>query len=158
MDAYVKAFIKTHVRIDSGGRVFVKDKEIEVHVIGGIKKVVLPVSKILYTFEDIKRAGGECQVITLSSLARAGADGRWKDNIEQRKRDGIPSNVYIANARSINKALADSKIPPQIKWLGRMRDMMTEVYDTIDEVILAMDEGRWKTEFSKGRNAKRKTS
>jgi hypothetical protein len=158
MDAYVKAFIKTHVRIDSGGRAFIKDKQIEVHIIGGVKKIVLPISKILYTFEDIKRAGGECQVVTLASLARAGGEGRWKEVIQERKEQGIPSNVYIANARTINLAIANNKTPPPIKWIGRIRDKMTEVYDTIDQVIDAMDNNRWKTEFSKGRNAKRKTS
>lgn len=155
MDSYVKAWVKTHLHIDSGNRAFADGKELEVVMSGGERKVVLPMSKVLYTFDDLKRAGCKCDVITLKSLAMAGAEGRWKENIEHRKEVGVPSNVYIANARSIELAIAAGKEPPSVKWVGRKRDRITEVRDTIDEVIDDMDNDRWRTSFSRGRYAKK---
>lgn len=155
MDSYVKAYVKTHVNIDAGGRVFCKGEQLEVHVIGGVKKVVLPISKLTYTFDDLKAAGAKCDVITLFSLAKAGAEGRWKDNIQERRENNIPQNVYIANARTIQRAIDKGESPPPLKWVGRKSDKITEVYDTVDEVVAAMAENRWRTEFSRGRYAKK---
>lgn len=157
MDSYTAAYIKTHLHIDSGGRVFCKGEQLEVHVLSGVKKVVLPIGKLTYTFDDLKRAGAKCDVVTLQTLAKAGADGRWRDEIQERRDNNIPQNVYVANARSIEYAISKGNTPPPVKWLGRKQGKMTEVYDTIDEVITAMTEGRWRTEFSRGRHAKRKT-
>lgn len=156
MDPYARAFIKLYVRVDAGGRAFCKDEQLEVHNSGGIKKVVLPISKILYSFDDLKRCGATVEVQTLQTLALAGAEGRWRDAIEERKSRGIPSNVYVANARTINKALAEGKSPPQTRWIGRRWDKMTEVYDTIDEVVDAMSKGQWRTEFARGGKKQRK--
>ena len=156
MDPYIRAFIKLHVRVDAGGRAFCKGEQLEVHVSGGIKKVVLPISKILFSFDDLKRCGANVEAQTLRTLALAGAEGRWKDAIEERKARGIPSNVYIANARTINKALAEGKAPPPTKWIGRRWDKMTEVYDSIDEVVDAMSKGQWRTEFTRGSKRRRK--
>ena len=157
MDKYTEAYIKTNVHIDAGGRVFCKGEQLEVHVLSNVKKVVLPISKLTYTFDDLKRAGAKCDVVTLMSLAKAGAEGRWREEIQERRDNNIPQNVYIANARSIEYAIAKGKAPPPVKWLGRKQGKMTEVYDTVDEVIAAMTEGNWRTEFSRGRHAKRKT-
>lgn len=155
LDSYVAAFIKVHVHIDAGQRVWCKNQQLEVHVIGGEKKVELPVSKILYTFDDLKRAGARVDVVTLKTLAQQGAEGRWAEQIAERRECGLPSNVYVANARSINYAIAHDKTPPDVKYVGRMRDKITEVYDTVDEVVNAMNENKWRTEFSRGRYAKR---
>lgn len=156
MDPYVEAFVRVHVHIDSGQRVWCKGEELGVvRGKGDIKKVLLPVSKILYTFDQLKRAGAKCDVVTLSSLARAGAEGRWRNEIDDRKRDGIPSNVYVANARSVELALAAGKTPPPVRWVGRQSNRITEVYDTIDEVVAAMGEERWRTDFKRGRYAKK---
>lgn len=157
MDSYTAAYIKTYVKIDAGNRVYCKGEQLEVHVLNGIKKVVLPISKITWTFDELKRAGATCDVVTLKSLALAGAEGRWKQNIQERRENGIPSNVYIANARSIEYAIEKGKEPPDVTWVGRKQGKMTEVYPTIDEVVDAMAAGNWRTEFSRGRHAKRKT-
>lgn len=154
-DPYIRAYIRTHVHIDSGQRVWCKGEELPTHLIGGERKVVLPIGKITYTFDQLKRLGAKCDVITLKSLARTGAEARWRDNIEERKLHGLPSNVYVANARSIEYALSKDRTPPPVRYIGRMRDLMTEVYDTVDEVVKAMDEGRWRTEFSRGGRARR---
>ena len=156
MDPYVAAFIKTKVVIDAAARAFIDGKEVEVIISGGTRKIQLPISKILYSFDDLKRAGARCDVVTLFSLAKAGAEGRWRENIQERSKRDIPSNVYVANARTINKALAEGKTPPPAKWVGRQRDQITEVRDTIDEVVEDMRFNRWRTEFSRGGRAKRK--
>lgn len=155
MDRYVEAYIKVNVHIDAGGRVWCKGEQLDVHVLNNIKKVVLPISKILYTFDDLKRAGAKCDVVTLFSLAKAGAEGRWKEQIQERRDNNIPQNVYIANARSIDYAIAKGKEPPLVKWVGRQRDKITEVYDTVDEVIDALANNKWRTTFSRGRHAKK---
>lgn len=155
MDPYARAFIKLHVFVDAGNRAFCKGEELEVHNSSGVRKVQLPISKILFTFEDLKRCGARVEAQTLQTLAVAGAEGRWKDEIEERKARGIPSNVYIANARTINKALAEGRDPPAPRWLGRRWDKMTEVYDTIDEVVAAMAKNQWRTEFARGGKKRR---
>lgn len=155
MDPYVAAFIKTHVKIDAGGRAFVKGEQVEVIISGNVRKIQLPISKILYTFDDLKRAGAHVDVVTLFSLAKAGAEGRWRENIQERTKRDIPSNVYVANARTVQAAIAKGQTPPPVKWVGRQRDQITEVYDTIDEVVTAMSEGRWRTTFARGGRAKK---
>lgn len=157
MDRYIQAYIKVNIHIDAGGRVFDKGQPIEVHVINNVKKVVLPISKQTFTFDDLKRAGAKCDVVTLFSLAKAGAEGRWKEQIQERRENNIPQNVYIANARSIQYAIAKGNTPPSVRWVGRQRNQITEVYDTVDEVVTAMAENKWRTEFSRGRFAKRKS-
>lgn len=156
MDKYVEAYIKVNVRVDAGQRVFCKD--IQLHPVneGSVQKFLLPVSKILFTFEDFKLAGAKVDVVTLRSLAQQGAEGRWKENIAQRRQDGLPSNVYIANARSIEYALSRGKDAPVLRYVGRKRDQITEVYDTVDEVVDAMSKDLWRKEFSRGGRAKRR--
>lgn len=156
MDKYIGAYIKTNVSIDAGQRVWCKGAQLEVHVIGGEKKVVLPISKQTFTFEDLKRAGAKCDVVTLKTLAVAGAEGRWRENIEERRERGMPSNVYVANARSIEYAIEKGKTPPTATYVGRKRRDITEVYATIDEVVDAMAAGEWRKEFARGGRAKRK--
>lgn len=156
MDSYVAAFVKTHVRIDAGGRAFIKGKQVDVIMSGNVRKVLLPISKILYTFDDLKRAGAQVEVVTLFSLAKAGAEGRWRENIEERTKRDIPSNVYVANARTVQAAIAKGLTPPPVKWVGRQRNQITEVYETIDEVVKAMSENRWRTEFARGGRAKKR--
>lgn len=155
MDRYIQAYIKVNIHIDAGGRVFDKGKPIEVYVINNVKKIVLPISKQTFTFDDLKRAGAKCDVVTLFSLAKAGAEGRWKEQIQERRENNIPQNVYIANARSIQYAIAKDKTPPSVRWVGRQRNQITEVYDTVDEVVTAMADNKWRTEFSRGRFAKK---
>jgi hypothetical protein len=157
MDKYVQAFIKVHIHIDAGNRVYCQGKELEVHVIGGIRKVVLPknISKLTYTFDQLRAAGAKCEGQTVRTLALAGAEARWKEEISERRKIGLPSNVYVANARTIEKALAEGKSPPPVKYVGRHRDKITEVRETVDEVVNDMAEGRWRTEFSRGRHARK---
>lgn len=154
-DSYLVAYITTHVHIDSGQRVWCQGVELPTHTIGGEQKVVLPIGKRTYTFDQLKRLGAKCDVVTLKSLARTGAQARWRDNIEERKANGLPSNVYVANARSIQYAIERDRTPPAVTYIGRMRDQMTEVYDTVDEVVDAMDKGLWRKEFSRGGRARR---
>lgn len=156
MDPYIKSYIQVHVHIDAGQRVWCKNQQLEVHMVGNEKKVVLPIGKITYTFDDLKRAGARVDVVTMKSLAMQGAEGRWRDNIAERRATGLPSNVYIANARSIDYAISKGKVPPTVKYVGRKRDKITEIYDTVDEVVNAMNEEKWRTEFSRGRHAKRR--
>lgn len=156
MDAYLRAFIQLHVHVDAGNRAFVKGQEVEVHTIGGVRKIELPGSKILWTFDDLKRAGAKVDVVTLFSLAKAGAEGRWRDNIEERKSGGLPSNVYVANARTINRAIERGLSPPSPTYIGRVGREMTEVRATVDEVIEDLTNRRWRTSFSRGRRKDRK--
>lgn len=156
MDSYTRAFVQVHVHIDAGGRVWCKNEQLEVHVIGGEKKVVLPLGKVTYTFDQLKRMGARCDVVTLRSLAQQGAEGRWRDEIAERRKIGLPSNVYIANARSVEYAIKHDKAPPPLRYVGRKRNQITEVYDTIDEVVEAINMEKWRTEFSRGGRVKRK--
>jgi hypothetical protein len=155
MDPYVRSYVKTRVHIDAGNRAWDDGSELIVVTHGGVRKVLLPCSKILYTFEQLKRAGARCDVITLKSLAKAGGEGRWRETIAERKESGIPSNVYVANARSIEYAMKRGKEIPPTRWVGRVGDQITEVRDTIDEVVDDMAADRWRTEFSRGRRRKR---
>lgn len=155
MDKYVGTYIKTYVKVDAGQRVFCKGTELKVHDIGGVLKVVLPISKQTFTFEDLKIAGATMEVATLKSLAQHGAEGRWRENIAERRESGMPSNVYIANARSVEYAISKGKTPPRVKYIGRKRREMTETFDTVDEVVEAMAQGQWKTSFSRGGRAPR---
>lgn len=150
MDTYLKALIQTHVHIDPGGRAFFKGEPLEVHLNGSVKKVLIPGMKHLLTFDELKRLGARVEVQTLFSLAIAGGEGRWKDEIQERRRQGIPSNVYVANARTIQRALAENKTPPPVKWLGRQGRECTEVRDTIDEVLDDMRNNRWRNSFRRG--------
>ncbi len=156
MDSYTQSFIKVHVHIDAGQRVWCKNEQLEIHLINGEKKVVLPIGKLTYTFDDLKRAGARCDVVTLKTLAQQGAEGRWADEIQERRKTGLPSNVYIANARSIEYAIAKGKTPPSVTYVGRKRDQITETYESVDEVVNAMAKELWRTEFSRGGKAKRK--
>ena len=150
MDAYLRALIETHVHIDAGSRCFFKGEEIPTVVIGGLRKVQIPGSKIMWTFDDLKRMGAKVDVITLFSLARSGGEGRWREHIEERRERGIPSNVYVANARTINKSLAKGQIPSQPTWIGRMGRKMTVVHDNIDAVLADMAADRWRMDFARG--------
>lgn len=158
MDRYLQKYIEINVHVDSGQRVFCDGKELQVHVIGGERKVALPISKQTFTFDDLKRAGAKVDVVTLKSLAVQGAQARWHDEIEARRENGLPSNVYIANARSIAYAIEKGRTPPAVTYIGRKRDKMTETYDTVQEVIDAMAADKWKTTFTRGGRAKRKTA
>lgn len=154
MDSYTRTFVKVHVRIDAGHRVWCKGEELQVHVVNGVQKVCLPGSKILYTFDQLKRIGAKCDVVTLQSLAQIGAAARWADQIEERRAMGLPRNVYVANARTIELAIKADKTPPPVKYVGRRRDRITEAFDTVDEVVQALAEERFRTKFSKGKYAK----
>lgn len=156
MDRYKQALIQSHVHIDAGGRAFFKGEPIEVQLIGGVKKVLVPGLQHLLTFDELKRLGAKVEVITLFSLARAGAEGRWKEEIQQRMDRGMPSNVYVANARTIERALARGDHPPAATYIGRKGRECTEVYDTVDEVVDAMNEGNWRKTFSRGSRKPRK--
>lgn len=156
MDPYLRALIKTHIRVDSGQRVWYKEEQLPTFMSGSERKVVLPNSKIAYTFNDLKRAGAQVDVVTLKSLARQGGEGRWRDNIEARRELGLPSNVYIANARTIEYATSKGRPVPALRYVGRSANRITEVFDTIDEVVKAMDNDQWRTEFSRGSKKVRK--
>jgi hypothetical protein len=155
MDSYVRAYVKTHVHIDAGGRAWCDGRQLEVIKSGGQKKIQLPIAKYLLTFDEIKRCGGRVDVPTVTSLAQAGAEGRWKEVIAQREQRGIPANVYVANARTVQRAIDRGETPPDVTWVGRSGHKCTEVYDTVDEVVAAMGEGRWRTEYRRGRYAKK---
>lgn len=156
MDKYIQAFIRTKVHVDAGRRVWCDGKQLETYTINGVDKVILPVTKQPFTFDDLKRAGARVDVITLPILAQQGAEGRWRENIDQRRKIGLPSNVYVANARSIELAIKRGDIPPRATYVGRKRDKITEVFDNVDDVVKAIAEDRWRTSFSKGRFAKKR--
>ena len=158
LDTYTKALVRTQVSIDSASRVFLKDQQLEIHTVGGVRKVQLPNTKFLISLDDLvangaKVLGGR----TPRSLALDGSEARWADQREARAKAGLPPNVYIANARSIQYALDNHRVPPPVRYIGRRQEKMTEVYDTIDEVVTAMNTGSWRTQFSKGRYARRKS-
>lgn len=154
-DSYVRAYIKVHVHIDAGQRVWCQNVQLPVHVVGGEKKVAIPVSKHAFTFDELKKCGARVDVVTLRSLAKQGAEGRWATQIAERRENGLPSNVYIANARSVQYAIDKGKTPPDLTYVGRMRDRITEIYPTVDEVVNAMNENKWRTEFSRGKYARK---
>lgn len=159
MDSYVAAYIKVNVHVDAGQRVWCKNEELEVHLVGSKKVVVLPKETNCmqtFTFDDLKRIGARVDVVTLQSLAKLGAEGRWRDEIEERRKVGLPRNVYIANARSIQYSIDKGRTPPLPEYMGRMSSKMTEKRASVDEVIDDMANDRWRTEFSRGRHAKRK--
>lgn len=156
MDPYIRAYVQVHVHIDAGQRVWCKNVQLEVIQNGSTKKVCLPTGKILYTFDELKKMGARVDVVTLRSLAKDGAEGRWRENIKERRENGLPSNVYVANARTVQRAIDRGQPPPDVKYVGRMRDKITEVYDTVDQVVEAMGQDNWRKEFSRGRYAKRK--
>lgn len=150
MDSYLRAFVQLHVHIDAGNRAFVKGEEVQVHVIGGKRKIELPGSKVLHTFDDLKRAGAKVEAMTLFSLAKAGAEGRWRDEIQERKGAGLPSNVYVANARTIERAIERGQSPPPATYLGRIGREMTEVRDTVDEVVNDLRDRNFRKTFRRG--------
>lgn len=150
MDVYLKALIQTHVHVDAGGRAFFKGEPLEVHVIGNVKKVHVPGVGHLLTFDELNKLGARVDVITLFSLARAGAEGRWRDEIQERRERGVPSNVYVANARTIERALAAGKHPPDPTWIGRVGRECTEVRATVDEVVDDLKFRRFRKEFRRG--------
>jgi hypothetical protein len=155
IDTYLKALIKTQISIDSASRVFLGREPLEIHVIGGVRKVQLPNSKQLISLDDLvvygaKVLGGR----TPRTLALYGAEARWEERIKARTEAGLPSNVYIANARSISYAQEKGRIPPSPTYIGRRQNKMTEVFDTVEEVVQAMNNGAWRTEFRRGRNSK----
>lgn len=156
MDPYLRAFVQLHVHIDAGNRAFVKGEEVPVHTIGGKRKIALPGSKVLYTFDDLKRAGAKVDVVTLFSLAKAGAEGRWRSEIEERKESGLPSNVYVANARTINRAIERGLSPPTATYIGRAGREMTEVRDTVDEVVADLRDRNFRKTFRRGSRKARK--
>lgn len=155
MDPYIRSYVKLNVHVDAGQRVWCKGEELPTVTSGNVRKVKLPISDILFTFDDLKQMGAKVDVVTLFSLAKAGGEGRWRENIEQRKGSGLPSNVYIANARSIEYAIEKGKTPPAVRFVGRVGNRITETYDTVDEVVDAMGKDQWRTEFSRGRHARR---
>lgn len=156
MDAFLKAKIQQHLYIDAGGRAFYKGEPVTVRSAGGHKKVFLPDVPYPLTFDELKQAGARVDVITMFSLAKAGGEGRWKENIEYRKERGIPSNVYVGNAHSIARALEKGEHPPDVTWIGRRGRQCTEVRDTVDQVLDDMFNDRWRTTFSRGsRKAKK---
>jgi len=73
VDSWVRASIKIKAHIDAGGRAFYDDKEVEVVIIGGVRKVLLPICKFLFTFDELKQLGARVDVITLKTLAIQGA-------------------------------------------------------------------------------------
>ena len=152
MDKFLEAFVKTYVSIDAGGRVWCKGEQLEVHIIGGERKVVLPGSKLTYTFEDLRRAGAKIGYISVRSTPQTKAVlTRWQDRIKARAEMGLPSNVYIANARTILIAQRENKVPPAPTYVGRQGDRITEVHPTVEAVVADMDAGKWRTEFRRGR-------
>lgn len=156
MDRYKQALLQAHVHIDAGGRAFFKGQQIDVQVIGGVKKVLVPGLQYLLTFDELKRLGAKVDVITLFSLAKAGAEGRWREEIQQRADRGLPSNVYVANARTIQRALDRGQHPPDPTYLGRQGRECTEAFATVDEVVDAMNNGQWRKTFSRGSRKARK--
>jgi hypothetical protein len=152
LDPYLKVLIRTQVTVDAASRVFLKDKEMTVHTIGGVRKIQLPNTKFLISLDDLVAVG--CKVLgarTPRTLALYGAEARWAEQRKNREEAGLPINVYVANARSIQYAIDNGRAPPITRYIGRRQNKMTEVYDTIEEVVTAMNEARWRETFSKGR-------
>lgn len=157
LDKFQVAQIRALCVVDSASRVTWRKEPLEVYVINGERKVVLPGTKITVSVAELVENGATL----LGSLGpqTKQADGgraRWADSLEARRAAGVPPNVYRANQRSVDYALAKGKAPPPPTWVGRRQRKCTEVYDTVDEVVAAMNEGRWRTEFAKGRHARRK--
>lgn len=159
LDSYLRALIRTQVSVDSASRVFLKGSEMEVHTVGGVRKIQLPGTKFLVSIDDLITYGAKVLgARTPKSLALSGAEARWADNRAKREEAGLPCNVYIANARSIEYAMEKGKAPPPQRYIGRRQNRMTEVYDTVEEVVQAMNEGNWRTEFSRGRFSRTKSN
>lgn len=168
LDSHTRAVIKVKVRIDAVGRVFFGGKvnekgelegaeELPTHLIGAERKTVLPGKKFPISLADLIEYGA----VRIGPYRRPGQHSnggtkRWADVQAERAEKKIPPNVYIANQRTIDKAVEKGLAPVAPRYIGRRAKQMTEVYDTVDEVVAAMNQGLWKTEFSRGRHAKRK--
>ena len=97
----------------------------------------------------------DVDIAQFKKLSVLGAEGRWRNEIQQRRKEGLPSNVYIANARSIEYAIGKGRPAPNVRYVGRIKHHITEIYDTVDEVVDALARNDFRTEFSRGRYAKK---
>lgn len=128
----------------------------QVHVVAGVRKVQLPNTKFLISLDDLILHGAKVLGSrTPKNLALYGAEARWAEQRASREASGLPTNVYIANARSIQYAIDNGKAPPAQRYIGRRQDKMTEVFDTVEEVVQAMNEGNWRQRFRRGRLSRR---
>jgi hypothetical protein len=157
LDSYLRAVIRTQITVDASSRVFLKDKELPVHTVAGVRKIQLPGTKFLVEIDDLITYGAkQLGNRTPRTLALYGAEARWAEQRAAREAAGMPINVYVANARSIQYAIEHGKAPPATRYIGRRQNKMTEVYDTIEEVVQAMNESRWRDSFARGRFSRRK--
>ena len=156
LDSYLRTIIRTQVKIDAASRVFLNGKAMVVHTVAGVRKVQLPNTQFLISLEDLALNGASILGSrTPRNLALYGAEARWAEQRKHREEVGLPINVYVANARSIRYAINHDRPPPVTRYIGRRQDKMTEVYDTIEEVVQAMNESRWRESFRRGRLSRR---
>jgi hypothetical protein len=157
LDKFTVAQLRTHCTVDAASRVFWKGTEMEIHLVGAERKVIIPGTKVVISVNELVTQGAK--LVGQRGPQNFRSDGgttRWIESVKRRNEDGIPPNVYVANARSVQYALDKGNAPPVTRWVGRRQGKVTEVYDTIDEVVKAMNDGLWRTDFARGRHAKRK--
>lgn len=146
VDTYLRALIRTKITVDSTGTVRLGNELLPIHHgVNGERKVQLPGTQFLIPLQDLldlgaKQLGGR----TPNQLGLQGATARWADRQVARAEQGLPPNVYIANARSIQYAIERGRVPPETTYIGRRQRRMTEVFPTVAEVVEAMNAGNWR--------------
>lgn len=148
LDKWLQAKIKTQCVID-GERVYWgppnEPIELVVHMHGNEPRVQLPGTKFLISLEDLITHGARMRRrpklltkadVNQHSWAVAGGYARWN-------RTYLPRNVYIANARTMDSAGDRGKPVPPARYIGRTGKYRTAVYDTVDEVVKALEEKRY---------------
>ena len=140
LDKFVQAQIRTKCKIN-GEAVFWGDLELEVHLIGNQKKIVVPKHKYMLTLEDLIAHGAQIihrpkqltkQEIKHVKSSTLGGIVRWG-------RDTLPTNVYVANKLTIQRAIERDLDVPAEKYIGRIGKYRTAVYPTVEEVLEALN-------------------
>ena len=136
---FLKAQIRTKCRIN-GDIVFWDNTELEIHIIGHQKKIAVPNHKYMLSLEDLISFGAKVirrpQNLTKKEIIHAetstrGGVARWN-------RCTLPTNVYIANKQTIQRAKDAGKDVPSERYIGRIGKYRTAVYSSVDEVLAAI--------------------
>lgn len=148
LDKWTIAKIRTNCVID-GETIYWgpadKPETLVVHVHGNEPRVNIPGTKFLISLEDLVHHGARLRRrpklmtkddINKHNWAVAGGVARWN-------RTRLPRNVYLANGRSMDYAGDKGKPIPAARYIGRTGRYRTAVFDTVEEVVAALNEKRF---------------
>lgn len=139
INKFLQAQIRTKCRINDDS-VFWDDIELEVHIVGNQKKIVVPKHKYMLSLEDLIHFGARVirRPKELTKLEIIHAKNSTLGGIARWNRSSLPTNVYIANKQTIQRAKDYGKDVPDEKYIGRIGKYRTAVYPTVDEVLEAL--------------------